>query len=799
MRQPAWEAIGLGAAGPPAAPTRAVRRTGLPPWEEAITFVLLLVALLAVVISVERADWVREMPSLGVAALFGLVSGWALARVRAHAAVLHLAGLAFGLAVVFGMVMHTMRLGDPSASGVRARWSELWARNGDWVQALRTGDASTDPLPFVLLVVLMSWALAYIAAWAVVRWRNAWLALVPGGFALLTNISYLPGQPSVEFIVFLFAAILLFTRLHMLRVVEDAEGDGPATSPLLSLEVLNLTTWVGLGLIALAWLVPTANNWGPVAGVWERALSPIDDRIERVGRLFVGVGSKRDRGLHDFGSVLPLQGSVTLGRETLFEVQAPEPLYLRGAVYDEYTGTGWKLTDASKRPVGGLTVDAAQLGTPLMRTQFRRPVPAQVKAVDPVGRKRLFAIGEPLTTDAGAQLLTSNAAEDLLGLVPANEVDKGDEYTSVGSVSGAGVDRLVTASVDYPAWVRERYLQLPDSLPPEVRDLARDIAGNSRVPYVTATRVEQYLRQNYPYTLNAGERPPRRDAVAYFLFEARRGYFDFHASAMAVLLRSVGVPARVAVGFALDESDRDVNTKAFAVSERRSWTWTEVFFPGYGWVEFNPTPGLPSIVRAGQDDPAVTPTPEPAVADPSGVDPGANDELLMQQDPGLSDEDLDQAGADGGSPLGRLFTLVFLGAVLLLAALAAAMVAWHRAFAHLAPASRRWAKLQLLAGWAGVHAGPSQTPLETATALSASLRPRLDVTPLAVAYVRERYGRGAMLDPEDLAHEQLYTRARGRLWKRILRRTFGLERGAPQLLPAPLPVVGVRGAAARPE
>jgi hypothetical protein len=135
----------------------------------------MLIALLAVVISVERANWVAEMPRLTVAALAGLVSGWVLGRMHAPSWALHAVGTVIGAAVVIGMVMHTLQLADPLASsGIVARWSELWQRVGIWLEQLRAGDVSTDPLPFVLLVVFAAWALAYIAAWAVVRWKNPW-------------------------------------------------------------------------------------------------------------------------------------------------------------------------------------------------------------------------------------------------------------------------------------------------------------------------------------------------------------------------------------------------------------------------------------------------------------------------------------------------------------------------------------------------------------------------------------------------------------------------------------------------
>jgi transglutaminase-like putative cysteine protease len=764
-------------ASPPALPAapRPIRPGG---WEELLTFSLVLVALLAVVVSIERADWVREMPSLGVAAMVGLGSGWLLARARGPGWALGLLGLASGVALALGMVMHTMRLAAPFAdSGVRARWTELWARNGAWVDALRSGDVSTDPLPFVLLVTFASWLLAYLAAWAIVRWRNAWVALVPGGVALLTNISYLPGQPSAEFIVFLFAAILLFARLHLLRTVEQWQGDRADAPPLLSLEVLWLASLVGLALVVAAWVVPTANNWGPVSAAWERALAPVNDRVDGLGRVFIGVGSKDSVGFHKFGDVLPLQGSVTLDADPLLKVDAAEALYLRGAVYDEYTSAGWKLTDARGRALPGTTVDAASFGTPATRAQFRLPLKARVEVIEPVGRQRLLTFGDPLAADdRDAELLSSAATDDVLALAPGDALRAGRSYSTVGTVSAATIDRLVTASPDYPPWVRERYLQLPGSLPPEVATLARQVTRGDRVPYVMAARVEEYLRANYPYELKIGERPPRRDAVAYFLFDARRGYFDYHASAMAVMLRTLGVPARVAVGFALDEGDRDPVTKQFTVTEQRSWAWTQVYFPGFGWVDFNPTPGRGQLARAGDDSAFLAPPPGNSINPEDGPIP---DELLQPGGAGETTDDTTTASGDGPGAVARLFGWLVAAAVLLLAAGGGARFAWEAAFRRLPPASRRWAKLQLFAGWAGLGARPDATPLEAGAHLSASIRPRVDVAPLARAYVAERYGGGrvaALAPSEEERLDAAYARARDRLLRRALRRAFWLER-----------------------
>src|SRR5204862_77196 len=147
---------------------------------------------------------------------------------------------------------------------------------------------------------------------------------------------------------------------------------------------------------------------------------------------------------------------------------------------------------------------------------------------------------------------------------------------------------LRASPAEYPAALQSAYLQLPAELPARVRRLAEQITAGASTPYDKALRLQDYLRATYAYRLDVAAPPEGQDAVDYFLFTASAGYCNYFASAMAVMLRAVGVPARLATGYAMGEYDR--GRGAYRVPGNAAHAWVEVYFAGYGWVDFEPTP-----------------------------------------------------------------------------------------------------------------------------------------------------------------------------------------------------------------
>jgi hypothetical protein len=292
-----------------------------------------------------------------------------------------------------------------------------------------------------------------------------------------------------------------------------------------------------------------------------------------------------------------------------------------------------------------------------------------------------------------------------------------------------------------------RYGQLPD-VPARVHALAKGLAPPSLTPLDRARAIEAHLR-DLRYELRVPPPPADRDGVDFFLFDSGVGYCDYFATAMAVLLRSAGVPARVASGYAVGE--QDTVTGAWLVRDLNAHSWVEVFFPRYGWVEFEPSPSRPTIApgaRAAVDSgglPASLATPTPNPAFPLLAEHARRPETLTLRSQG-----------ERGIPW-----VVVGGAVALVAIGLLGRAAWWWGIDRLPVDERGYARLAQLGWLLGRGARPEQTPHEVAEMVAGRLPAAPDAARLAAAFARSRFADAASRTPP-AQHEGLEA-----AWRRV--------------------------------
>jgi len=264
--------------------------------------------------------------------------------------------------------------------------------------------------------------LTFTAVLAATRLKNPWLALIPGGFILLTNISYLPGQPVFAFVLYLFASILLIVWVYFLKSSARWELEGTRPPDFMSAEVMLSAVTIAISLVAFAWVLPLANNWRPLTSALGEVLSPAAEHAESWGRLFLGVGGKGSVGVHSFGRNFPIRSTYTLDTEILLEVNAVEVELLRGASYDLYTGQGWTVSQVALEEFDELGIAAAQFGTVESRNERRQPVKVTVNTrASFSSAKRLLTAGEPLASGRPSNILIGPGYSSI-GLSPVKRL-----------------------------------------------------------------------------------------------------------------------------------------------------------------------------------------------------------------------------------------------------------------------------------------------------------------------------------------------------------------------------------------
>jgi hypothetical protein len=296
-----------------------------------------------------------------------------------------------------------------------------------------------------------------------------------------------------------------------------------------------------------------------------------------------------------------------------------------------------------------------------------------------------------------------------------------------------------------------------------VAALAADASADGETRYDKALLIQQYLRV-LPVDFDISDTPPGRDTVDFFLFDSQRGYFDYHASAMAVMLRTLGIPARLAVGFVVDDSDKELESGAYKIRDRSSYAWTEVYFPGHGWIAFNPSPDRPEDLN-----PTIAAADELPVdaAGPEDLPVGLGSDVLIDQPPDDVAVPSTAPTAQPGRDYNPLLTLGVAAFVALLAG--SVFLGWQRSVAGLPYSQQLWEKAVRLSTWAGHGPRTGETPAEFARSLRRRVRDAGDISVLAGAYNRSRFG-AREPDEEKSALEELWTPLRNALFGAILRR-----------------------------
>ncbi|MBI5563631.1 MAG: DUF4129 domain-containing protein [Chloroflexi bacterium] len=738
--------------------------------------------------SIASAEWMPRLDLLGLTVVAALTLGTIVVSRPWRARVAHVSMILYGVIWVTLIALDQMPdkvYGWTALDTLRHMIVRLGEHIYIWGEAVITGGVGTDNTIFLLFLGAVFWLITYLAVWNTFRQPRMWRAVAPAGVALLINTYYYGGPQSLYLlvVVYLFCVLMYAARLYTLKQAERWQFSRVRYNPEIKRDFLQIGSSIAIAALLFGTIAPTVLGAPQISDLWRQISRPVRSVEESFNRLFSGLQPNGLAFANPFGRTLALLGQRNLGNELVMEVKASGGRYWQAVVYDEYTGTAFQSSDTTR-----LAVDPNE--RPFEGQFEQRSLVTQTFTVFFPNSTLVFAAPQAAAVDRAAWVETypietagaaASGTPDVSMWTVINPLSAGDSYQVTSLNSVANIAQLRGAGTDYPASIRQRYLQLPGSLPARVRELARQIVSEAEAtnPFDAASALEFWLRTQIKYNEKILAPSPGVDGVDYVLFDVKEGYCDYYASAMAVMARSLGIPARIATGYtqgALDET-RDV----YQVYQFNAHTWAEVYFPQYGWVQFEPTASQPSLVRL-QPSTSNNLSDEELNAADREQQFRSREQEEQEFDPFLgppSPLDLSdiQPPAETSSPWPWIIGAV---AVVVLALLiVAAMYVYEARDSN--PRARRggewaFARMARMAHWLRVKLSPWQTPYEQAQALS-KIMPLNEPTIERVAslYVHERYGRG---EAEPLEAQVTWRSLRGPMW------WAGFKRRLPRSLPS---------------
>lgn len=508
------------------------------------------------------------------------------------------------------------------------------------------GRAVTDQFLILIFLCIPYWFASLYSGYQLTRYSHYLGSILPHGVLMFMVhiLHYTSRDYTWMFGIYLFLALLLLSRQNFLADQKKWVREHVQISSTSGVDISSTAMIVAGVMVVLAWGVPyvlpaTAQGrefWQKNVHEWVSG--------ESFDKLLASINKEKQPKPRTFQTEMALGVRTPQSDLVVFQVYVPNNadeyprFYWRGQVFDYYEDGRWRITgqsearrestsgdfeipDIGNRKRLGFTFDWFVDGQPILYTPSQ---PVWVNQNTILLYSGIPAEGESTTLGSEEDPLL-----DIMALRASPSLKAGDVYRAFSYAVNPIISELQTASENYPSWVTEKYLELPEDFSPRIRALAEEITAPYENPYDKSMAITEYLRQEITYSGSISFPNETVDQLEYFLFEEKRGFCNYYASTQVLMLRSIGIPARLAVGYAQGEAN--IQNSIYVVRERDLHAWPEVYFPEYGWVEFEPTGNQDPLERPLEREevirPVVTPGSNPIRNLPLGEDELPQEEL----------------------------------------------------------------------------------------------------------------------------------------------------------------------------
>ena len=459
-----------------------------------------------------------------------------------------------------------------------------------WLIDLINGQTSFEPKFTEIFWGAILWSATFSSGWLYRRKKHAFIASLPI-LTLLIGILGYTRQSTSGLTLGMGALLLIIVILEHLRYENKWDSNTIDYSDQLRLEIAFISVPIIFAILLVAYILPNI-PYEAIKELYNRTILIEDQNQNNIDRYLGLQKTPQDLSYQEPSGILPRELLIGTGAELSEELvmeistgevflppgididRTPPRYYWFGRSFDIYTGNGWKTSEFyQKNYVENELIESTDLTrSRLINLEVRKARTAP---------KTLYASGVPQSVNHRVTTFWRATTNEYYSA----QIDA-LEYKVQSPILTVTEEELRRSAGEVPEEILETYLQIPEGTPDRIYNLALTITGGTHNPYEKVKAIETYLRQ-FEYTLDVPKPNPELDVVDFFLFDLQKGYCDYFASAMVMLSRSVGLPARLAVGYTTGMYDFTRNV--FVVSEANAHAWPEIYFPTYGWVPFEPT------------------------------------------------------------------------------------------------------------------------------------------------------------------------------------------------------------------
>ena len=545
--------------------------------------------------SLEDTGWIEDLNHVTTLALLGLITGLAIGYSQFNKRNSQWLAIAYSIILILLQVIFLTGDDQPWL----AKLPIFFSRVSSSLHLILTNQPLQDGVLFFISMAILYWFVGFFAGFNFSRFGKPWMPVMLAGISMIV-IQLFQSPPFRNNLItagFFFLLIILIGRVNYLSSHHRWDEQHVTEDKDVSTNFNRFALMIAILLIATGWSTP----------LLVRILTPGTDEQEQFGNyfntfwdvtdnFFAPFQQKTAYGRGFFGDTLDLGFFRVVSEDVVFLVdpifdEVDENRYYWSArKYDVYLDGVWKNGKYDEETVSAN--EELEAGIYLNRGSSQFVFKADTELF------QIYTPGELSTVDRDIKVLSyqySSDQKDVIALFTLQPVEVNQTYRLNAITYNPYREDLISAEGDYPQWVLNQYLQLPRRLPQRIKDLAQDITFGKETIYDKVEAITNYLRSNLQYADVIDQPSDGSDLLDWFLFEEQKGFCNYFATAEVILLRTLGIPARISVGYA--QGQRIENSNQFEVRGKDHHAWPEVFFPEIGWVIFEPTPSQPIFIH----------------------------------------------------------------------------------------------------------------------------------------------------------------------------------------------------------